>query len=100
MRTLTRYGPGGDPYEIAPNEPDTISILIRDRSNVVSMTGSIPKIEILNGPRATAAVVDGREAVDGRTGVGRLEASVLAQVGASLFAPANISVALTRSDML
>lgn len=51
-------------------------------------------------PRATAAVVDGREAVDGRTGVGRLEASVLAQGGAYLFAPANILVALTRSDML
>lgn len=30
----------------------------------------------------------------------RLEASVPAQVGASLFAPANILVALTRSDML
>lgn len=30
----------------------------------------------------------------------RLEASVLAQVGASLFASANILVALTRSDML
>jgi hypothetical protein len=35
-----------------------------------------------------------------RRGVGRLEASVLAQVGVSLFAPANISVDLTRSDML
>ncbi|RWC25412.1 MAG: hypothetical protein EOS51_00185 [Mesorhizobium sp.] len=47
---------------------------------VVSMTGSIPKIEILNG-RERRRRWSTAEKLDGRTGVGRLEASVLAQVG-------------------